>query len=283
MLARFLGLVALFAAGAATAQPLDGGIPDLVGPRTLALGAATGIAASNEGIFVNPATVAARRRYSAEGGMVVDRRGADTVGQFFVGSIVDSITGPVTGAISYARAQEGELTGSIWHFVLAGPIVEKLYLGVTGKYLDVTGAQPSQAVTVDAGLFWQVAEYLSMGAAGYNLVPIANDLAAPMGVGAGIGIGSDRGFQLTADWRADLDRFGKTTNRWGAGVELLLGQLVPLRAGWTKDEMLDTQWWSLGAGLVARSGIALDVGYRQSLDDADARTIAATLKLFLFQ
>jgi hypothetical protein len=102
-------------------------------------------------------------------------------------------------------------------------------------------------------------------------------------VGAGVGIGSDRSFQLTADWRADFDRAGKTTNRYGAGVEVLLGQLVPLRAGWSKDEMLGTKWWSVGAGLVTQTGVALDVGYRQSLDDPSARTVAATLKLFLFQ
>jgi hypothetical protein len=34
---------------------------------------------------------------------------------------------------------------------------------------------------------------------------------------------------------------------------------------------------------VSRNGVALDVGYRQSLDDASARTLAATLKVFLFQ
>ena len=64
---------------------------------------------------------------------------------------------------------------------------------------------------------------------------------------------------------------------------MLLGRLVPLRAGWMKDETLDTQWWSVGAGLVTRSGVALDVGYRQSIEDPSARTIAATLKLFLMQ
>jgi hypothetical protein len=64
---------------------------------------------------------------------------------------------------------------------------------------------------------------------------------------------------------------------------VLLGRLVPLRAGWMKDETLDTRWWSIGAGLVTRNGVALDVGYRQSLDDPSARTIGASLKVFLLQ
>ncbi len=275
-----LAALARSAAGAAE-PPAPGGVPDLVGPRALALGAAIGVAAGNEGLLLNPGTVAARKRYSIETGVLVDRRGAETVGRFYGGSVVDSITSPVTAGVSYIRANRGEFTGSIWHAVLAGPIAKDLYLGVTGKYLDLKGPRNSDAATVDAGFFWQVADYVSVGAAGYNLVSIANDAVAPMGAGAGIGIGNDRAFQLTADWRADFDRAGKTTNRYAAGLEVLLGQLVPLRAGWSRDEVLDGRWWSIGAGLVTRSGIALDVGYRQSLDDASARTVAATLRTFL--
>ena len=136
---------------------------------------------------------------------------------------------------------------------------------------------------MDAGLFWQVARLVSVGAAGYNLVSIANEAIAPQGAGAGIGVGSDQSFQVTADWRADFETGGETTNRYAAGVEVLLGEAVPIRAGWMRDETLGGQWWSAGAGLVTRNGVALDFGYRQSLDDPNARTIAATLKVFLFR
>lgn len=284
MIARALCGAALFAAAAASAAPpLTGGIPDIVGPRALALSAATGIAAGNEGLFLNPAAVGARKRYSAEGLVLVDRRGAETAGQFYGISVVDSLTSPVTGGISYVRAQKGEFTGNVWHGALAGPIAKDLYLGVSGKYLKVNGPRNTDAATVDAGFFWQVSELISAGAAGHNLVAVSNEAVAPMGAAAGIGIGSDRSFQLTADWRADFDRAGKTTNRYAAGLEVLLGELVPLRAGWARDETLDGSWWSLGAGLITQGGVALDVGYRQALGDPSARTVAATLKLFLFQ
>lgn len=285
MTARTLcGIVLLLAGSASAAEPpAPTGIPDLVGPRALALSSGIGIAASNEGIYLNPAAAGARKRYSVEGLLLVDRRGADTTAEFVGGSIVDSQSGPVTGGVSYVRAQRGDFTGDVWHAMLSGPIAQDFHLGVAGKYLSVKGTKNLSAATVDAGIFWQVADLLSIGAAGYNLVPVANDLAAPRGAGAGVGIGNDRSFQVTADWRADFDRAGKTTNRYGAGVEVLLGQLVPLRAGWSKDDVLGARWWSIGAGLVTQSGIALDVGYRQSLDDASARTVAATLKVFLFQ
>lgn len=288
MLARLLRvLVLLLAAGAARAAetPAPGGIPDLVGPRALGLSAAIGAAAGNEGIYLNPASIAARRRYSVEAGVLVDRRGADTVGQFFGGSVVDSISSPVTGGVSFLRSNEGSHTGSLWHAAFAGPIAEGLFLGVGGKYLKVEGPRNSDAVTVDAGLFWQVARLVSVGAVGYNLVPIANEAVAPLGAGAGIAIGTDQSLQLTGDWRADFDRDpgGETTNRYAAGVEVLLGRLVPIRAGYVRDETLGGRWWSIGAGLVTRTGVALDFGYKQSFDDPDARTLAATLKLFLFQ
>jgi hypothetical protein len=271
------------AASAADAPPAPVGIPDLVGPRALALSSGTGIAASNEGIYLNPAAAGARRRYSVEGLLLVDRRGSETAAQLYGGSVVDSQSGPVAGGFSYVRAQRGEFTGGVWHVMLSGPIAQDFHLGVSGKYLSVKGPRNSSAATVDAGLFWQAADLFSLGVAGYNLVPIANELAAPRGMGAGVGIGSDRSFQVTADWRADFDRAGKATNRYGGGVEVLLGQLVPLRAGWSRDDMLGAKWWSLGAGLVTQAGVMLDVGYRQSLDDPSARTVAATLKIFLFQ
>jgi hypothetical protein len=293
-----LVLSLLLSGAARAADPIPaGGIPDIVGPRSLALGASTGVAAGNEGLYVNPGAIAARKRYAIEGGALFDRRGADTVGRFFGGSIVDSESAPLTAGVSYLRAQKGLYDGNLIHFALAGPLTEGFYLGVSGKYLSVTGQSvtttvggtPVQtkladlsAVTADAGILWQVASLVSVGAAGYNLVPVGNKLAAPLGMGAGVGIGSDRSFQVTADWRTDFDApAGKNATRYAAGAEALLFDMVPVRAGWMKDGLLDTSWWSAGIGIVTPTGVALDFGYRQSVDDPSARMIGATLKLFV--
>jgi hypothetical protein len=269
------------APAAAAAEPIpSGGIADVAGPRTLALSAAVGVAAGNDGIYVNPGALAARKRYSAETGLYVDRRGAANGARLFGGSIVDSQSSPVTAAVSYLRADEGEYTGNLWHLALAGPVLDKVFLGVAGKYLSVKGPDRTSAATVDAGLLLQATQYLSVGVAGWNLVSIANDAVAPMGAGAGLALGDDRIAQVTADWRVDLDRRGETTNRYAVGAEVLLARLIPVRAGFMRDETLDTRWWSLGAGLVTRQA-AIDVGYRQSTEDPSARSVAASLKLFL--
>jgi hypothetical protein len=300
-LALVLPLVLSGAARAADPVPV-GGIGDIVGPRSLALQASTGIASGNEGLYVNPGAIASRKRYEIDGGAFFDRRGADTVGQVFGGSIVDSESSPMTAGVSYLRVQKGPYEGNLVHFALAGPLTEGFYLGVLGKYLSLTGqtvggtpvlgtpASPASpitlpnvsAVTADAGIFWQVAHLVSLGVAGYNLVPVGNKIVAPLGMGAGVAVGSDRSFQVTGDWRTDFDApAGRNANRWAAGAEALLFDMVPVRAGWMKDGPLDTSWWSAGVGLVTPTGVALDVGYRQSMDDPKARVIAATLKLFV--
>lgn len=298
---RLLGVAALLlSSSVALASPppgtAGGMIPDIVDARSLGLSAGIATAIGNDGIYLNPAGVAARKRYSVEGLAVFARNGAETTDRFFGGSVVDSQTRDVAAGFSYLRSQGGPYRGNLFHLALGGPLARGLFLGVGGKYLTVdrdeaalpAAAAPSlkrstSAVTADVGVLWQVADYLSVGGTGYNLVPVGNAAVAPMGAGAGVAVGSDTSFQLTFDWRADFDRGTRTKNRYAVGAEALLFQFVPVRAGWMDDEVYGAKWWSAGVGLVTTAGVALDVGYRQMTSDASIRVIAANLKLFLFQ
>ncbi|HET9554930.1 MAG TPA: hypothetical protein VFP50_18335 [Anaeromyxobacteraceae bacterium] len=283
-IARHLAVTLALAAAApaiAADPPPAGGIADLAGPRGLALEGAVGVASGSDGIFCNPGAPAARKRYTLESLLSIDRRGGTTVGKYLGGSVVDALSSPVAVSFAYVRALEGLQTGNLIVGGLSGPVGDKVYLGAQARYLKLGGAESVNAVTADAGLLWEVADYLTVGVAGYNLVPSGHELAAPRGVGAGLAIGSDTSVKLTADWRADFDRLGKTTNRYGAGLEVLLGNLMPLRAGWMKDETLDTSWWSAGAGLVSANGVGLDLGYKQSLKTPDARVVSAAIRVQL--
>lgn len=277
------------AATAAAQEPPPGGIADVTGPRALGLSAAVGTASGNDGLFVNPGAIGAHRRYEADVSVFVDRRGSESVTQILGGSVVDAITSPIAAGFSYLMAQEGDYTGNVYQLALAGQVVDRFFLGVSGRWLSLDGppAPPGEgsndvnSVTMDAGFLFLVSPMLSVGAAGYNLVPIGNAAAAPFGMGAGIDVGSDRRFHVTLDWRVDMDRHEQATNRYSAGAELLLGGLMPLRGGWSYDETLDTQWWSAGVGLVTKD-VALDFGYRQSLDASSARTLTGALRFFAF-
>ncbi len=288
-----LAALALAAPAAAqtTAKVVDaGGMADLAGPRTLALVGSTALVQANDGLLSNPGSVAARRRYSVESLFAVDRRGGSNAGRYLGLSVVDALSGPVAASFAWVHPMEGFQDGNLFLVGLAGKVGEGLYLGAQGRYLAIRedlaagGQEKVSVVTADAGLLWEVSELISVGVAGFNLVPTGHERSAPRSMAAGLAIGSDTSFRLVGDWRADFDRNevgGKpaTTNRYSVGVEAFLGNMVPVRAGWLKDEVLKTSWWSGGVGLVTASGVAIDVGYRQSLDRSDVRVISAAFKM----
>lgn len=288
-----LGLALPAAALAQPVVPPPGGLADLTGPRTLALAGGTGLASGNDGIFVNPAATAARRRYSVDSLYAIDRRGSTTIGSYVGASVVDALSSSVAFSASWMHPLRGYQEGNVFSLGVAGSLMDRLYLGVQGRYqlLEVAPTVPGAAgeslnvITVDAGLLWEVGDYISLGVSGFNLVPTGHEDTLPRSMGAGLAVGSDTGLRLVGDWRADFDRVkdaaGKprTTNRYGVGLEAFLGNMVPVRAGYLIDETLDSTWWSAGIGLVTPTGVALDAGYRQSMEDPDARIMSVSFKL----
>ncbi len=292
-------LAVLAAAPTLAVDPVKGGgLADFTGPRALALGGATGVISGNDGLFVNPGAVAARKRYSVETIFGVDRRGGTNAGQYAGSSVVDAISSPVAASFAWIRPLEGFQGGNLFVAGLAGSVASRLYLGAQARYFslrqdpEVPGGalERISVVTADAGLFWEVSDYITLGVSGFNLVPTGHERALPRSAGAGLALGSDTSVKLTLDWRADFDRVkdqvtqkARTTNRFGAGVEVLLGNMLPLRAGYLVDETLGTSWWCAGAGLITPNGVAVDLGYRQSLEDPNVRVIAVAFKLHYLQ
>jgi hypothetical protein len=279
--ARTLLLTAalLVAGPAAAAEPPPSGIPGLIGPRALALQANVAVASSNDALFVNPAALGARRRYSVDVLYTLEQRGSTPASQYVGTSVADSVSAAVTAAAGYVWTFEGDYTGSLYQAALAAPFSDGFLVGVTTKYLDLDGPRPVGAATVDAGIFWQVSRYLSIGGAGYNLVPIDNAAVAPMAAAAGLAIGSDESFQFAAEWYANFDTPQGTLHRYSAGAEYLLAKLFAVRAGYAYDEIQDSQRWSAGFGLVTGS-VALEAGYQQDVSYPQARTMSFSLRVF---
>jgi hypothetical protein len=198
--------------------------------------------------------------------------------------VVDALTSaPGALAFGYLRSLDSDQLGNLFLLDVAMPIASKVYLGGQARWLDVRGAERINAISADAGLYWEVSDLVAVGVAGYNLIPVGHEAAMPRGMGAGFSVGSDTSLKVSADWRGDFDRTGKSTNRYAAGAELFLGNMFPVRGGWVKDETLDTSWWSAGVGLIASSGVAIDGGYRQSIDDPKARTISVSIKVYFLE
>ena len=279
--------IALAAAPAAApaAPPRPPTAADLSGARALALGGAyRGLPAGNEAIFLNAASLAARRRYSFEAHWLLDRVGARTAGQQLSLLTVDSQLSDVAGAFAYTRIASGPSIGNALHAAFATALGGRLFAGLTAKYLTLSGEDDMRVVTGDASLFLPLGRLLSIGAAGYNLVPVGHLQQAPRAVGAGVALGDDRRFHLAADFRRDLQRRDRrSTDAWSVGGEVLAGRYFPLRAGWQRDDTREGEWWSAGAGFVTTAGVAVDFTYRQGIREASSRAFGVALKLFLLQ
>ena len=286
-------LVLLLGAGAAAAAepPAPLTIPDLSGPRTLALQAGVGVASGSEALFTNPAALAARKRYVVDTFYLTDRRpelsGTAARQDFLGAAAADSATTPVAAGFGYARAMKGIETGTLLRLGLATQLSRGLALGVQGNYFDLRGAEEiASTLNVDAGLFLQVSPRLSVGAAGYNLLHNEHRQFLPRGWAAGFAAGSDTSLQVVGEWQLDLDRArdddggAKATHRYSLGLEYLFASAVPVRAGFQLDETTDTNWWSVGAGYVTQR-YALDLAFRQSTADPSARTVALALRVFV--
>jgi len=288
--APFLSLLLAGAAAAAeTPAPLT--IPDLVGPRTLALQAGVGLASGTEALHSNPAALAARKRYVVDTFYLTDRRpdleGAAARQDFFGGAAADSATTSVAAGFSFTRAMKGVETGTLLRLGLATQLTRGLSVGVQGNYFDLRGAERIKpTINLDAGLFMQVSPKVSVGAAGYNLLGNEHRGVLPRAWAAGFAIGSDTSIQVVGEWRLELDRArgadgsAKTTNRYAVGAEYLFANAVPVRAGFERDETLDTSWWSAGAGYVTQR-FAVDLGFRQSTSEPTARTYALAIRVFV--
>jgi hypothetical protein len=278
-------------AAAETPAPLT--IPDLAGPRTLALQAGVGLANGSEALFSNPAALAARKRYVVDTFFLTDRRpgldGSAERQDYFGGAAADSATTGVAAGFGYTRAMKGVETGTLLRLALATQLTRGLSVGVQGNYFDLRGVERiDKSFNLDAGLFLQVSPQVSVGAAGYNLLHNEHRGVLPRAWAAGFALGSDTSFQVVGEYRVEVDRAraadgsAKSTNRYAVGAEYLFANAVPVRAGFERDETLDTSWWSAGAGYVTQRFV-VDLGFRQSTTDPTARTYAVALRVFVPQ
>lgn len=280
-----LGLLAVVAAAGPSRgdEPLPMGIPDIVGARSLAMGAYRGLAGGNDSIFTNAAALAARRRYTVESLWLLDRTGADNAFQLLGASVVDSESS-VTAGFAYTRVLSGPWIGNLFHLPLAAALADRFFVGLTGKYLSADGplGESMRTGNVDASFFWQPTSLFSLGGAVYNVIDAGHRTQLPRAYGAGAALGDDRTFHLAVDWRGDTQRAdGKLTNLYAAGGEVLVGDAFPLRGGYLKDETRHASFWSAGAGYVSASGVGLDLAYRQCIERSDERILAVALKLFV--
>ena len=201
-----------------------------------------------------------------------------------------------------------------------------LNVGAGFKYKNVTDAIAGNylnALTADLGILSEIPGGISFAAVGYNIVPIRSVDSAHVPVSAGfagawdlgplstIFFGGDPSFgvvqtaagipktptygdmrgpldglTLSFDWLVNFETLYGAKSRVSGGVEYLVADLVPLRAGYVYDELTaetdkrQAHRVSIGAGVIVPY-FGLDVSYQLGVLSFEKGIFALALKGFL--
>ncbi len=259
---------------------------------------------ADSALLLNPAGMSLARSYAISG--LYEFRASDTASLTNI-SVVDSVTSRVAAGLfySYGHASPsrtiplgGGQTFALNETVniheaglaLSYPLFNMLHLGVTTKYVRQSVDQPEgtpaelaapteSGVTLDVGAILRPIPALSLGAVGYNLIPIDGS-AYPREVGFGISYAL--GGVFLAEFDAVLNRNGADSVKasYHGGGELFLANTYAFRGGAMYDTLRQATYVSGGLGLVS-SKVGLDFGLRQMVDGGAETLIALALKLFV--
>jgi hypothetical protein len=282
-----LSLSVLFLAGRASAEPsststeqaYDKG--DIESPRWVAFaGAQAALGSSTTAVYDNPANLAASRVYHFEGLLGFS---PEANRQTYGGGIADSSTNQLAARPAGTDSANG-LAGGIagtwstmdpdginrqWtdlRLALAYPVLNNLFVGLTGRYLQVNQAvgrgpfgadfvsdgTPDQGLsslfTFNAGVTYRPIKQLSLGVVGQNLT-YPNHPIAPTTFGGGVGVDFEV-FTAEFDSMADFTTYGAPTGRFMLGTEVFLFHRLAIRLGYRIDTGQRTQSICGGLGWV---------------------------------
>jgi hypothetical protein len=193
-------------------------------------------------------------------------------------------------------------------------------VGAGFKYKNVSDAIAGNylnAISADLGLLAQIPGGLSLAAVGYNLVPLRSvesthvpvsagfagtfDLGPlsswifgarpslgavqtaaglPLPLSAGTMRGPLAGLTLSFDWLVDFETLYGVKSKLSSGLEYLVADTVPVRAGWWWDELTDEHRVSVGLGLIVPA-FGFDVAFQQSVTEPERRVLSFAVKGFL--
>jgi opacity protein-like surface antigen len=263
---------------ATTEAPHAEDLRDLTSARGYGMGGAwRALGVGAESGTGNPAAVAAFRTYRIELTGAWDWVGKDASGMV---AVADSTTSALAAGVSYQLVSLGKgtqrATAHLNTVALAVPLADSFMIGVSSRYLLMRGARQANAITGDAGILVRPSDFLSIGVSAHNLIATGNPeltryYSAHAGVFAGL-------LTVAADVRADFETNHQTTFTYSGGMEFVLGQNIPLRAGYTWDGFTRSSQLGLGIGVLTGGG-GFDLAYRHDFGGEKGRLIALTFKV----
>jgi opacity protein-like surface antigen len=258
-------------------------------PRTAAMGGALrSFSNSIDALQTNPANLAATRVYHVAG---TAQFWTDANRQSYGASIVDSVVsrshlaGGVSANWLFQDPDGVDRKGMDVRFGLAFPVSDKLFVGASGRYLDLSedgyprgrnqlppsvassglsGESITKAITFDAGLTLRPVAGLGLSLVGQNLTDPGNGFL-PLLFGGGVGYGTNL-FTAEFDLVGDFTTYEETTLRAMGGLEFLAAGQFPLRVGYRYDEGQHSNALSGGVGYSAKE-FSFDLSARRVFGD----------------
>lgn len=252
-------------------------LDDLGRARSYAMGSAyRALGVGTEAINGNPAAISVFKHYLIEAGGAWDTH---TKYAFGSASVLDS-TGGLGAGVTYHLLTMGRgpdrTTGHASTLGLAFPLFNNLFVGGSARYVVTDGRFKHNGITADAGVVLKISESIHLGASGHNLIDVRNPLLARYFALSGAYIASS--FLVAADLRADFNSGSSLKLGYTVGAEYFAGKLVPLRVGYSYDNITHTQYLSGGIGIYA-DGAGVDFAYRHEVKGEEGRMIALTFKV----
>lgn len=297
-----LVVTALLASGEAWAEPSK--LPPEIGwnygeqelPRTTALNGATrAVGADLQGLYSNPANMAASRVYHLGAGAQI---WPEARRQSYGAAAVDfthAFAGGLSGTYSVIDSDGLKRKATDIKAGVAFAVSEKLLFGATGKYLKLrqdglgpfgtslasgglSGEPIVDGFSFDAGVTVKPTQMFSLALVGGNLTN-PGDGFRPTTVGGGLGV-AGREFSLEADMVADFTSFEETKIRAMGGGEYLAADKFPLRAGYRYDQGQNSHSVSGGVGYIDTQ-FALEVSLRRIVSGPGATAVVFGFQYFL--
>lgn len=240
--------------------------------RGLALG--TGVratAVSTSALAYSPAGLAMGNLYHIEGNLDY----LAEVNTVALGAgVVDSSTSKVgagVGVRGFLSGDEG-FDGLDGRLGLALSLSDAFSLGIAGRYIDLSHDAPNaagdlrsvedaQGFTMDASLRVIPTAGFQIDLGALNFIDL-DSAYVPTTLTAGFAVGLGSALSLGVDMLTDMSTFKNPTFAVGGGIEYLMGDAIPLRAGYSVDVARKLHAIGAGVGYIDDQ-ISLDMGLHQ--------------------